>query len=138
MLVTGAALGQYIVPMAFLAGAAVSGLRQVKAARLVDTFAGAPSRKDVSVRRQSPTMTWREFETLVGEIEGTDRERREPVMPDVIPGPPLGVNPSCPRCGSAMVLRQAKRGANAGQQFWGCRSFPNCRGTLAAETETTR
>lgn len=38
--------------------------------------------------------------------------------------------PPCPACGSPMVLRTAKRGANAGQQFWGCQSFPRCRGTV--------
>ncbi|MVF24844.1 hypothetical protein EVC37_25075 [Methylocaldum sp. BRCS4] len=29
-----------------------------------------------------------------------------------------------------MVLRTAKRGTNAGGQFWGCSSFPKCRGIL--------
>ncbi len=33
----------------------------------------------------------------------------------------------CPKCGSELVLRSAKRGANAGGQFWGCASFPKCR-----------
>ena len=33
----------------------------------------------------------------------------------------------CPRCGSELVLRQAKRGANAGGRFWGCSSYPQCR-----------
>jgi len=37
--------------------------------------------------------------------------------------------PSCPQCGADMVLRTAKRGCNAGQQFWGCSAFPRCRGT---------
>jgi restriction system protein len=37
----------------------------------------------------------------------------------------------CPRCGSPMVKRQAKRGANAGQAFYGCSRFPACRGTLS-------
>lgn len=35
----------------------------------------------------------------------------------------------CPRCGSAMVLRQAKRGSYAGKSFYGCSRFPSCRGT---------
>jgi restriction system protein len=35
----------------------------------------------------------------------------------------------CPQCGSAMVLRTAKKGDNPGQKFWGCSSFPKCRGT---------
>ena len=33
----------------------------------------------------------------------------------------------CPKCGSAMVLRKAKRGANAGKEFWGCSGYPKCR-----------
>lgn len=33
----------------------------------------------------------------------------------------------CPRCGSALVLRQAKRGQNAGNNFYGCSAFPKCR-----------
>ncbi|MFL6527111.1 MAG: topoisomerase DNA-binding C4 zinc finger domain-containing protein [Chthoniobacterales bacterium] len=34
------------------------------------------------------------------------------------------VDPLCPRCGGAMNL---KRGA-LGRLFWGCSSFPRCRG----------
>ena len=37
--------------------------------------------------------------------------------------------PSCPVCQSPMKLRTAKKGGNAGAQFWGCSRFPNCRGT---------
>lgn len=33
----------------------------------------------------------------------------------------------CPECGSEMVLRTARKGANVGQQFWGCSRFPACR-----------
>jgi hypothetical protein len=33
----------------------------------------------------------------------------------------------CPKCGKPMVLRTAKRGANAGNQFWGCSAYPKCR-----------
>jgi len=35
----------------------------------------------------------------------------------------------CPRCGSELVMRMAKRGANAGNRFVGCSSFPKCRFT---------
>jgi len=34
---------------------------------------------------------------------------------------------SCPKCGSRMVLRTAKKGQNAGKQFWGCSSYPRCK-----------
>lgn len=36
--------------------------------------------------------------------------------------------PMCPACGASMVRRTAKRGANAGGQFWGCSNYPGCRG----------
>jgi len=39
--------------------------------------------------------------------------------------------PSCPNCGLEMVMRTAKKGAHAGRQFWGCSSFPKCRGTIS-------
>lgn len=40
--------------------------------------------------------------------------------------------PFCPECQSRMVKRQARRGANAGQVFWGCMRYPECKGTRAA------
>ena len=38
--------------------------------------------------------------------------------------------PACPTCGSAMVKRVATRSANAGSYFWGCTTYPKCRGTV--------
>lgn len=32
----------------------------------------------------------------------------------------------CPKCGKPLVLRTAKKGENAGNQFWGCSGFPKC------------
>ena len=40
---------------------------------------------------------------------------------------------ACPKCGSAMVLREARKGPHAGKKFWGCSHYPECRGLLAAE-----
>jgi ribosomal protein L37AE/L43A len=37
---------------------------------------------------------------------------------------------TCLKCGSPMVLRETKNGVNAGKQFWGCSSFPKCKGVL--------
>lgn len=33
----------------------------------------------------------------------------------------------CPRCGSRMTIRTAKRGPNTGRKFWGCSAYPKCR-----------
>ncbi|MEK9940710.1 MAG: restriction endonuclease, partial [Methylotenera sp.] len=37
--------------------------------------------------------------------------------------------PHCPLCGSVMIKRTARKGANAGSDFWGCATYPKCRGT---------
>jgi hypothetical protein len=39
--------------------------------------------------------------------------------------------PHCPSCGVPMVLRTARRGGSAGNQFWGCSNYPRCRETVA-------
>src|SRR5690349_5118628 len=39
-----------------------------------------------------------------------------------------GIAPHCPSCNALMVRRKAKRGVNAGDEFWGCPNFPKCRG----------
>ncbi len=38
--------------------------------------------------------------------------------------------PNCPKCDRPMVRRTARRGANAGGEFWGCSEFPRCRGIV--------
>ena len=38
-----------------------------------------------------------------------------------------GVDLICPKCGNKLVLRLAKKGDNAGNNFYGCSSFPKCR-----------
>lgn len=43
--------------------------------------------------------------------------------------PPPTDAPTCPTCTKIMVARTATRGANIGQGFWGCASYPACRGT---------
>lgn len=41
-------------------------------------------------------------------------------------------SPLCPRCGSPMVLRTARRGAKAGENFWGCSTYPKCQASRPA------
>ena len=38
-------------------------------------------------------------------------------------------NSTCPKCGSELKKRQAKRGKSAGSYFLGCSNFPKCRYT---------
>ncbi len=36
--------------------------------------------------------------------------------------------PVCPKCNGPMALRTARKGGNAGSQFWGCCRYPKCKG----------
>lgn len=42
---------------------------------------------------------------------------------------PKSSTPLCPICASIMRLQTAKKGRNAGKQFWGCVRFPSCKGS---------
>ncbi len=39
----------------------------------------------------------------------------------------------CPRCENEMVLRVARKGSNAGGEFWGCSRYPRCKYILNAD-----
>jgi restriction system protein len=43
---------------------------------------------------------------------------------------------ACPKCGGELVLRTARKGANAGKQFYGCSRFPSCRYVRDVEAES--
>lgn len=40
----------------------------------------------------------------------------------------MAESPTCPKCRGSMIRRTAKKGPNAGGQFWGCTAYPKCRG----------
>jgi hypothetical protein len=66
-----------------------------------------------------------ELQALLDPYLTTDRQSQlsaSIVAPNVLP--------HCPRCGSDMVLRTAKGGANPGEKFWGCSRYPQCRGIV--------
>jgi restriction system protein len=73
--------------------------------------------------------------TLVKSVQAT--EGRVPAVAATgVPASPIEAvtssSPLCPQCGGAMAMRTARRGSGAGQQFWGCQSYPRCRGTRPA------
>ena len=43
--------------------------------------------------------------------------------------------PNCPVCSRLMVKRRARRGTNAGGEFWGCTGYPECKGTRGLVSE---
>jgi len=52
----------------------------------------------------------------------------EPAAAEPLPEPVAAASPSCPKCGAPMVRREGKSGILAGKTFWGCSTFPKCRG----------
>lgn len=73
-----------------------------------------------------------EGEQLLAMIQGAKAAAAKPAA-SATPAPKTASSPACPRCGSPMVRRVAKQGANAGQPFWGCTAYPKCRGTVSIE-----
>ena len=59
--------------------------------------------------------------------------RRSPVTAQPSAGTAESSEPLCPVCGRPMVRRVARQGTKAGQAFWGCSSYPQCRGVRAIE-----
>lgn len=60
------------------------------------------------------------------------RSKTETAAPVRLVTPTDSAVPQCPRCGSSMQLRTARQGVNAGSKFWGCSTYPKCRGTHAS------
>ncbi len=72
--------------------------------------------KEFAAGRNITLMDGQALRSLIGGVE--------------IPRAAAPATPPCPKCGSSMVRRTAKQGANAGQDFWGCSRFPSCRGVV--------
>lgn len=66
------------------------------------------------------------------QAQGQIQTKTAPAEPPLAATPHSGP-PACPSCGAAMKLRTTRRGGNAGGAFWGCVTYPNCRGKRATE-----
>ena len=68
------------------------------------------------------------------EIELVDGTRLLDLVADVQNKPQTqkaqALSKTCPNCGRKMVLRTARKGTHAGEKFWGCTGFPECRTIL--------
>jgi hypothetical protein len=77
----------------------------------------------VAVRPQYNVEKVRNF--MKAKVEAAPVNETEPAEP---------VYPLCPDCNTPMILRTAKRGSKAGNQFWGCANYPQCKVTIAVES----
>ena len=79
---------------------------------------------------------------LIQQAQAARHGDTDPSTPPTVrlrPAPPPDApsDPACPLCSRPMVRRMARRGANAGGQFWGCTAFPTCTGTRAIRQDET-
>lgn len=90
------------------------------------------------------TQEAKDFAQQNPRIELVDGPQLAQLIQDVQAGPSAASNsiaetpgqaaePLCPHCGSSMMLRTARKGQNAGSQFWGCSKYPQCRGVRQLE-----
>ena len=67
------------------------------------------------------------FRDIVQEVE-EEKDVKDQVMDEnITESKEERAEKICPRCGSKLILRTAKKGNNVGQQFYGCEAFPKCR-----------
>ncbi|MDH3997260.1 MAG: restriction endonuclease [Desulfuromonadales bacterium] len=64
---------------------------------------------------------------MIGEVKRPAPKSSEGNLYESLSHPSHAVKRVCPQCGSEMVKRVARKGANAGGKFWGCSAFPKCR-----------
>ena len=65
---------------------------------------------------------------LISEVRSTKNLTKVPVSSEKITNQTSVV---CPKCGSGMVERIAKRGQSIGKKFYGCSNYPSCNGTIS-------
>jgi len=78
-----------------------------------------------------------ELLSIVKAIQNNSTPNKETPKPSLELQPQSSLNTldaACPKCGNHLVERQAKRGANMGNSFLGCSSFPKCRFTQDTAT----
>lgn len=87
--------------------------------------------------KMQPVLTELEVKEITSKIETgrlapsfkTNREHVKHVK-NIVAEKESSNTKACPKCGSAMILRETKKGQNIGKKFWGCSSFPKCRGVV--------
>jgi four helix bundle suffix protein len=84
--------------------------------------------RNISMLQKLISRQFEEFKSSGGFTEGLSKER---IKTQASQSSEQGA-PKCPICGKPMIKRTIKRGAKAGQQFWGCSAYPDCQGTCEA------
>ncbi len=95
---------------------------------LVSTSAFTADAKNLAHQQGIKLIDGHTLIASIGQIQGTAKKVQ--ACTNNSASVTASASPLCPQCEAVMVLRTAKKGQNAGNQFWGCSSFPKCKGTL--------
>jgi four helix bundle suffix protein len=115
--------------------AARSGVRNIREASpelAANAMLCAVNQAAYLLKRQLETQA-REFTEKGGFTESlhATRSRARAAQGTSPDGPP------CPLCGKATRRRTAGKGPRAGQAFWGCTAYPDCKGILDISSDSS-
>ena len=109
-------------------GYGVADIRQQVEAVLFPVQHGSSVQEPGQLEGQGVEVTVSEQERADSQIERQVGKPIEALTGAEVAAQPVA--PACHQCGEVMVLRKARSGKHAGQQFWGCSGFPKCRGAV--------
>ena len=95
---------------------------------VVTSGAFTPEAKSFAEGRNIDLIDGSELTAMIKKVQQRLQATNTTAKPALQNAPAATANPICPKCGSVMVKRTAKQGANTGKAFWGCTNFPQCRG----------
>lgn len=118
---------------------------QSRDVQVINRFRVAETVRSICVRIHDPQLTAEQIQELYEKlypytqvdaatkaqhIENIENKTGNAPAPTPIPSKQerkIDTDERCPKCGGALILRTARRGANAGNQFMGCSNYPQCR-----------
>ncbi len=108
-------------------------IKTLKSFKAADKFSKKELIEDgnniLSINHEDRKDYLEKFLELKKEMEAEEAAIKSEQVPTETPSPtPLQEEEKlCPKCGSKLVLRTAKKGNYQGNQFWGCSRYPKCR-----------
>lgn len=110
-MVTHGAVGGFVVT----AGSFTAEAKAFASGRNIQLVDGLELKKWIAAAKRAPIQPLR---------------KPAPVKPAVEIAEPISDAPNCPVCSSAMQKRIAKKGPHSGKEFWGCATWPGCKGLI--------
>lgn len=93
-----------------------------------------PIQTPVTEQSQTENVIQVQTETVETKTDSVNTTTIEPVIQNNTESQIL----KCPKCNGNLVLRTATRGANAGNQFYGCSNYPKCKYIQNTTNQTTK